>query len=146
MAYDVLDLRHAAVVMVSVAVLMVMVVIVVMAVLVIMVMLMMVVVVVLMLMMMLVVVLMLVAMAVARRAIHGLFLFAMDFYRHMGPQNAALAHLFLCHRHAWDRQRVQLFQEFFRFGQQFQQGGCQHIPCGAHAAIQIQCLHFFASM
>ena len=136
MAYDVLDLRHAAVVMVSVAVLMVMIVMVVVVMAVLM----------MMLMVMLMMVLMLVAMAVARRAIHGLFLFAMDFYRHMGPQNAALAHLFRCHRHAWDRQRVQLFQEFFRFGQQFQQGGCQHIPCGAHAAIQIQCLHFFASM
>ena len=140
MAYDVLDLRHAAVVMVSVAVLMVM------AVIVMVVMFMAVLMMMLMLMVMLMLMMVIVVMALARRAIHGLFLFAMDFYRHMGPQNAALAHLFLCHRHAWDRQRVQLFQEFFRFGQQFQQGGCQHIPCGAHAAIQIQCLHFFASM
>ena len=48
--------------------------------------------------------------------------------------------------HPRQAQAVEPVHKGPRFRQQLQQGRRQHVPCRAHATVQIQCLHCFASM
>ena len=70
------------------------------------------------------------------------FLRPMNENGHMGAADTAFNRFFLTECHAGYSQRVQSVHKLIRFRQQLQQRGGQHIPRGAHSAIQIKCFHF----
>ena len=122
-ADDVLDIVHAAVMVVAMPVLMVVLVVVIVI--------------------MLVVVVMLVVMVVM---VQALFLFPVHRHGDMSALDAALHRRPPGHMDPRNTQTVHLVQKRLLVRQQLQQGGGQHIACGTHSAVQIQCFHPFASI
>ena len=64
----------------------------------------------------------------------------------VGAADAALGRSFLLYRNLGNPQAIHFLNKAVRIRQQFQKGRRQHIPGGAHAAVDIDCLHRFASI
>ena len=73
-------------------------------------------------------------------------LHAADRHPEMGAGDAALDAFFGADGDTGDGQVIHPGDKVLGVGQKLQKGGCQHIPGGAHAAIQIQCGHFVPPM
>ena len=70
--------------------------------------------------------------------VQGFFLLPVDRYLHMGAGDAALDGLLGLHPNAGNLERVHFVKKSLPVGDQFQQGGHQHIARRAHGAFQIQ--------
>lgn len=90
------------------------------------------------------VVVMLVGMAMVV-VMEGIFLLAMDPHLHFAAGDAAAQYLLGLHGYAGYAQAVEPGEEAIGIPMQIQQRPHEHIPCRAHAAIQIQSFHIFVS-
>ena len=85
-----------------------------------------------------IVVVMLMHLSAFFHAVHG--------YGHMCPDDTAFFSFFPPEFHSGNTKRIQFLRKGVRVRQEFKQRCCQHIAGSTHSAVQIQCLHFLASI
>ena len=76
----------------------------------------------------------------------GFLFLTVNRHFHMSSGNAAFFALFRRKLHAGNAQSVEFFYKPGFIRQKLQQGRGEHIPGGAHAAVQVQRLHFLTSI
>lgn len=94
-----------------------------------------------------VVIMMVVMLMVMMMLVHRFIFFrAMYGHGHMCSGDPAFFRFFSSELYIGDPEGVQFFDKCIRFGQEFEEGGCQHISGGAHIAFQIKSFHDFPSI
>ena len=134
-----LDVMHAAVVMMVMimAVLMVMMVVMLFMIMVMVMLIMVMVMIMVFMVMIFVVMVVMMVMMIMHMFIMCLFFLTMNRHRHMRPVNAALSHDLIPEFNTGDVQRIQFFHHFFRMRKQLQKCCSQHIAGRPHSKIKV---------